>query len=455
MVRRMRRGAALAAVMVVLSVSAALAYSWDKPNTGAADPGRLGPNYTWNNGDPVLAVNGDNSLSAAYVSDYVKGVFADDVTGPYMSSFYVRSTDNGQTWSKAFKLNGRYHADRVTLVSSGDNVVTFFMSQQHYWATPGGSTFKTGEPRYIYFRTNTNNGGSAAWNAAKRLPGQTQTSRGDYLYSASDGNLVVVAVTNTQNGKIWTWRSTNGGTSFTGPIEVGSTTATDTQSGYVGGFSGLPAVAVHGSTVVVGWTSTAAGRVSTAVSTDSGATYGAPTTRQASGGNENNGYVQADDRSGDNRLVFTWTTPDAAYLQIYDDGTNGWLAKRTITTFPDPDPAVGNTYDKGGEGAIVALGTGTKIGVSLSECNTANGFTCNNPQLSDVKAREQLVWRESSNNGASWGGAEIIAPVGSGKGQYIHNYGDVLYLPSGKPFVLWNAHNAAYSAYTTQIRVGN
>jgi hypothetical protein len=31
----------------------------------------------------------------------------------------------------------------------------------------------------------------------------------------------------------------------------------------------------------------------------------------------------------------------------------------------------------------------------------------------------------------------------------------VLYLPNGKPFVLWNAHNAAYSAYTTQIRIGN
>jgi hypothetical protein len=455
MVRRLRRGAALAVAVVVLTVSAAFAYSWDKPNTGAADPGRLGPNYTWNNGDPVLGVTADGAISAVYVSDYVKGVFADDVSGPYMSTFYTRSTNQGLTWSKPVKLNGQYHADRVTLTASGHNLTTFFMSQQHYWATPGGSTFKTGEPRYVYFRTSTADGTAGTFSAAKKLPGQTQTSRGDYLYSASDGSLVVVAVTNTQNGNIWTWRSTNGGTSFTGPIQAGTTTATDTASGYVGGFSGLPAVAVHGSTVVVGWTSTAAGRVSAAVSTDSGATYGAPTQLEASGGNANNGYVQADDRTGDNRMALTWTTPDAAYLRIYDDGSDTWGTKRTITTFPDGDAAVGNTYDKGGEGAIVALGSGNTIGVTLSECNTANGFTCNNPQLSDVKAREQLVWRESSDNGASWGNAEIIAPVGSGKGQYIHNYGDVLYLGNGKPFVTWNAHNAAYSAYTTQIRVGN
>lgn len=450
MVRKMRWGAALAVALVALSMGAALAFSWDPPNAS----GRLGPNLTWNNGDPVLAINGDGSLSAAYVSDYTKGVFADDVTGPYMSNFYVRSTNGGATWSKPIKLNGKYHADRVTLVSSGDNVATFYMSQQHYWATPGGSTFKTNEPRYIYYRTSTGNGAAGTWNAAKRLPGQTTRSRGDYLWSASDGSLVVVAVTNTANGKIWTWRSTNGGVSYTGPIQAGTTTATDTTSGYVGGFSGLPAVAVHGSTVVIGYTATAGGRVDAVVSTDGGVTYGAPTTLQASGGNANNGYVQADDRSGDNRMVFTWTTAAGAFLRIYDDTTDAWLTKRTITAFPDTAPAVGSTYNKGGEGAIVALGSGSTIGVTLSECNTVNGSTCNNPQLSDVKARSQLVWRVSTNDGAGWGAPEVIAPVTNDKGTYINNYGDLLYV-GGKPFVLWNAHNSAYTDYTNQIRVGN
>jgi hypothetical protein len=456
MTRRMRWGAPLALALVALMAGAALAYSWDPPNAGAANPGRLGPNYTWDNGDPVLANNQDGSLSAAYVSDYTKGVFADDgSSGPWLSNFYTRSQDGGATWSKPVRLNGKYHADRVTLVSSGSHVVTFFMSQVHYWATPGGSTFKTSEPRYVYVRTNTNNGAPASWTAAKKLPGQSTNSRGDYLWAASDGNLVVVATTNTANGKIWTWRSTDGGVTFTGPIQAGTTTATDTTSGYVGGLSGLPAVAVHGTTVIVGWVASPAGQVVTAISTDSGATYGSPTTRQASGGNANNGYVQADDRSGDNRMAFTWTTASGAFLQIYDDGTNTWGTKRTIATFPDSDPGVGSVYNKGGEGATVALGSGSTVGISLSECNTANGFTCNNPQLSDTKARSQLVWRESSDNGASWGNPEIIKAPGTAKGSYINDYGDVIYLPGGKPFVLWNGHNSAYSAYTVQIRVGN
>jgi hypothetical protein len=454
MARKMRWGAPLALVLVGLMATAALAYSWDPPN-GGANPGRLGPNYTWNNGDPVLAINGDGSLSAAYVSDYTNGTYADDVTGPYLSNFYTRSTDGGVTWSKGLRLNGKYNADRVTLVSSGEHVVTFFMSQEHYWATPGGSTFKPAEPRYVYVRTNTNNGAAASWTAAKKLPGQSTSSRGDYLWAASDGNLVVVATTNTQNGKIWTWRSTDGGVTFTGPIQAGTTTGTDTTSGYVGGFSGLPAVAVHGTTVIVGWVSNPTGQVVTAVSTNSGTSYAAPTTRQASGGNANNGYVQADDRSGDDRMAFTWTTPTGAFLQIYDDGTDTWGTKRTITAFPDTAPAVGTTYNKGGEGAIVALGSGNTVGITLSECNTANGFTCNNPQLSDTKAREQLVWRESTDNGASWGTPEVIKAPGTPKGSFINNYGDVMYLTDGTPFVTWNGHNSAYSAYTSQIRVGN
>jgi hypothetical protein len=389
------------------------------------------------------------------VSDYTKGVYACDATSVYLSNFYTRSSNNGQTWTAPMRLNGKYHADRVTLVSSGSNIVTFFMSQKHYWGCPGGSTFNTNESRFVYVRRSTGNGIAGTWGAATKLGGQTTNSRGDYLYSASDGALVVVATTNTANGKIWLWRSADGGATFSAaPITVGTTTATDNVSGYVGGFSGLPAVAVHGSTVIVSYVADVAGQVVAKVSTDGGLTF--PTTQilQASGGNANNGYVQADDRTGDNRLAFSWTTSTGAFLQIYTVGT-GWGTKRTITAFPDTAPAVGTLYNKGGEGAVIALGSGTTVGIALSECNTANGNTCNSPDLLDAKARSQLVWRESSNNGVSWGTPEVIKAPGTAKGSYLNNYGDALYLASGKPFVVWNAHNSAYTAYTNQIRVGN
>jgi hypothetical protein len=268
---------------------------------------------------------------------------------------------------------------------------------------------------------------------------------------ASGSNFYVVT-TNTNNGKIWLWRSTDAGQTWSGPVTVGTTTATDTVTGYVGGFSGLPAVAATGNDVLVSWINTPQGQVLGAVSSDSGATFGAATELEATGGNDNNGYTQAAGR--DSRLATTWTTSDGAYLRIYNTGTDSWGAKRTITTFPDPDATVPSDLDDGGEGAIVALDAGNKVGIALSECNTAMGFICNNPQLSLGQTRETLVWRQSSDNGASFSAASIIAPVTNNKGTYINNYGSAIF-HEGSPYVLWNAHNAAYTAYTNQLRVGS
>lgn len=451
MTRKIRRVAPLAVALVVLTTSAALAaVTWSNPNPGSANPGRLGPNFTWNNGDPVLAVNG-SIVEAAFVSDYVKGVFADDVNGPYMSVFFTRSTNGGATWEKAIKLNGAFHADRITIAGVGTNVTAFYMSQVHYWATPGGSTFKTSEPRYIYYQTSTTNGSAGSFSTRAKLPGQTKTSRGDYLYSAASGSDVYVVTTNTANGNISLWQSHDSGGTFTGPTTVGTTTATDLTSGYVGGYSGLPAVAATGSNVVVSYVATAAGRVDAKISTNSGTSFGTATVLAASGGNANNGYVQADGH--DTRLVVSWTTAAGAFLRVYDTGGATWGAQRTIVTFPDSGGGIG-TNNQGGEGAIPLLTGTTGISISLSECNTTTASTCNTPALDDVKTREALVYYSSTDNGATFPTRSVIAVPSSAKGTYIANYGD-LALVAGKPFVTWNWHNSAYTDYTDQIRVGS
>ncbi|MEX0754402.1 MAG: hypothetical protein WD206_03460 [Actinomycetota bacterium] len=444
--------AAALALTALLASSALAAITWG--NAPGAATGRVGPNFTWDNGDPVLDQHGTSNglLSTGYVTDTINGVFAHDTNGPYMGTYYVRSTNDGGTWSKPFRLNPKgKHGDRLTLQAEGNVVVAAYMDQQKYYQG-NTATFDPSKPRNIFVRRNTNNGVKADWQAAVKLPGQTKQSRGDYLYMGASGTNFYLVTTNTANGKIWLWRSTNSGGLWTGPTVIGTTTATDTATGYVGGFSGLPAVAAAGEDVVVSWTNSNAGEVLAAVSDDAGASFGAATQLEATGGNANNGYVQAAGR--DTRLAVTWTTAAGAFLRIYNTGTDAWLAERTITTFPDPDPAVPDTLDDGGEGAVVALDAGNMVGVSLSECNTVQGNICNNAALSLGSTRETLVWRESSDNGANFSAASIVAPVTNNKGTYINNYGSAIF-HEGSPYVLWNGHNAAYTAYSVQLRVGS
>ncbi len=445
--------AAALALTGLLASTALAAITWG--NAPGATTGRLGPNYTWNNGDPVLDQHGtdDGILSAGYVTDTINGVFAQD-DGVHMGVYYVRSTNDGGTWSKPKRLNpGAKHGDRLTLQAEGNVIVAAYMDQVKYYQG-NQSTFNPASKRFIFVRRNASNGAAAAWEPAQKLPGQTKKSRGDYLYMGASGSNFYVATTNTQNGNIWLWRSTDAGQTWSDPMSLGTTSATDTVTGYVGGFSGLPAVAATGDNVVVSWINTAAGEVVARVSDNAGASFGAPTTLEASGGNENNGYVQAAGR--DSRLAVTWTTADGAFLRIYNTGTDTWGTERTITTFPDPDPNVPSTLDDGGEGAIVALDAGNSVGIALSECNTTStgSFICNNPQLSLGQTRETLVWRQSSDNGASFSAASIIAKVTNNQGTYINNYGSAIF-HEGSPYVLWNAHNAAYTAYTNQLRVGS
>jgi hypothetical protein len=64
------------------------------------------------------------------------------------------------------------------------------------------------------------------------------------------------------------------------------------------------------------------------------------------------------------------------------------------------------------------------------------------------------VYYSSTNNGSTFPTRSVIAVPGTKKGSFENNYGDLL-IYNNKPFVLWNAHDAFYGAYTVQIRVGS
>jgi hypothetical protein len=452
-----RIAVALSVVLAMATAAWALTnYTWSaKQVVGpAAQAG------TFMNGVHQLAVTVDKSVSPAktytnlvYQSDYTTaGVYANDTkcttNNDCLANYYVRSSDGGKTWNNPKRLPAPANTpvDRATIASTGTTIVALEMTQTKYYQS--GSTFDVAAPRYVYATRSTDNG--ATWSNAVKLPGQTTTSRGDYLNVWASGSYVHAVVTASDTGNIWYWRSADKGKTWSSPVTIGSTTATDNDpNGYVGGFSGLPSIAANGATVIASWVDNPTGKLVYVKSTNNGTNWGAETQLVASGANANTGYVNMD--AHDTRIAVSWTTGAGGWVKIYDTGTSSFGPDRQFVSFPDS--GVGSLYNKGGEGAMVALGPGSLVGVTLSECNQLSGGEICSANLSDNKTREQLVWRASDDNGATWSGPVVIAAPGQAKTSFINNYGDVIYVKA-KPLAVWNGHDAVYFNYLNYRSIG-
>jgi hypothetical protein len=465
MIRLIRWSVALGLALALCATVAAWAvanYSF----SGSATTGGASQAGQWMNGTNALGVTVDKSVTPAktythhvYVSDYtLSGTYTNDnacsASDSCLSNYYERSTNGGKTWANPVQLPrpANTPTERATLAFSGKTLVVAEVTQGLYYQG-GGATFDVSAPRAVYVTRNTKNG-SGSWSSAVKLPGQTASSRVDYVNAWAAGANVYVATTNVDTGDIWLWTSTDRGATWgSGPTSIGSTTfedlATIATGGYVGGFSGLPTIAARGTDVVVSWLANPSGQVVANVSNNSGGSWSGPTTLEASGGADNSGYVQAD--AHDTRVAIAWTTASGAFVRIYDTSANTWGVKRTITAFPDTH--VGGTLNVGGEGPMVALGPGSRVGVSISECNQLSGQTGCAGNLTAGKAREQLVWYASDDNGATWSAPTILASPGNAKTSQISNYGDAMYVKK-KPLVVWNGHDTFYLGYTNFRKVG-
>jgi hypothetical protein len=452
MTRRLRWSAGLALATVVLVVSQALAGATWRPPAGA-DSLVVGWEGTWNDGPPSIVRTG-NALVAIYDTDVIDGRFAFDGSGRYMGVYALRSTNDGASFPDVTRISPRdRHAERGSIAATGSDVCVVYQTQVRYYARGFDYTFDPDQARYNFVRCSDDGGQS--WNAPIRLPGQTENSRGDYPYIAAAGGSFYVVVTNSQNGDIWLWRSTNGGGRWGNPTSVGRTTIRDLgQLSYVGGYSGLPAVGATGSNVGVAWmtnTSTNNGRLVARVSTNGGDSFGSTTQLARGGANANGGYPNI--TGSDHRLAFTWTTANAGTLRLYNTTTNAWGQNRVFANFPDSQPGVGSELNKGGLGPVALLRAGTDtIGVLWTECNRTDRGICvdNYPDASDRDARMQLLYRESNNDGRTWGPA---SRVDSPAGKYVQlDWGWGLFV-GDTPYAYYSAHNAAYGYYQMRLKI--
>ena len=212
-----------------------------------------GPSYTWTYGTALgrTVQDGTQRLHQAYASDRVSGAWAND-TGPYAGIYYTRGS-SGSTWSTPRRITSTSkHVIRFGLAAAGSRVYVAYATQTRIY------NYSPTAPRVLYVRRNTNHGGGSSWQASVRLTGTT--GRVDYPTIAASGYDVHVAWTNSVTGDIMVATSTDRGVSFTKRV-VGTTTVSGAS-----GFSGLPSVAVSGSTVAVTWVSDDTGTVRTRVS---------------------------------------------------------------------------------------------------------------------------------------------------------------------------------------------
>ena len=124
-------------------------------------------------------------------------------------------------------------------------------------------------------------------------------------------------------------------------------------------------------------------------------------------------------------------------------------------TFPDANFSTtkcGSTTpcNAAGSGAIPVLLGSSGIGISLSECNTVSGVSCDESQTVE-KSREILVWYESSNNGGSYGSHALIAHPTSAKDTFENEYGSAANI-GGTPYVLYNGHDDIYGYYDVVVK---
>lgn len=291
--------------------------------------------------------------------------------GPYQPVLYSRSSNGGANWSTPVRLNPTtQHGDRVAIASSGSDVYAAWVSLTHVVHYSGTA------PRVLYVRVNHAHG-SGSWSAVHRIT--SPSGRVDFPVIAASGSSVYLVWTDGKTGAIMIAISRDRGTTWHASA-FGSTAMSSRD-----GKSGWPAVAVSDSRVVVAWTANSTGAVVARLSSSSGGSWSAPTLLAGS----SNSYV-AVSASGD-RSAVAWTAVGGGHVRgahVRVATGDVWGADTAVAP-----PGGMNSY-LSNSGPAVAFQGSAGIALAWSACVTH----CSTPPTSRV----DLIWAESTTNGASW-----------------------------------------------------
>ncbi len=430
----------LALSLVVMLAGAALAATaWLSPTV---EHPRVGLNYTWNYGSSLGATT-DGSLHAAYVTDFINGVWATDA-GPYQGTYYTHGTvgaGDAVTWSSPRRVSplALKHTDRSTLEAEGNHVYVTFSTMKSYDA------YSSADPRVLYVRTNTSNGAAASWLPVHRL--SPLTGRVDYPVPAAGGTNAYVLWTNSDTGKMTLARSIDQGANWLANVSLGTTTKLDTDDS-TEGYGGWPGICADGNVVGAAWFKNPAGNIVARVSLDGGATWGGAVTIEAGNGAADNSYPQCtarDGGAGNQHVFFTWTNHLLVKSAMFDNS-------RTVFTPGTVYTYASGIYDGGYGPAPVFSPDGTDIGVAFTGCKKTLAVA--HCDYYDSKARVDTLWTESDNGGA-WTPAQLLATNSSTRVKaYLNDFPSPVWYDADTRFVTYNTYNPSYSRYKIELQTG-
>lgn len=428
---RLRRTIVPALMVVLLTATAALAaITWPSP-TGSHET--AGPKWTWNYGSS-MDKTGNDKLALVYSTDFIKGEWATDA-GPYQGTYVMTGAVDGATgdvsWSKGKKVSqGTKHAERPSLASGGGNVYAIWVTQTSY------DNYDATKPRVAYVRVNTSNGAAAAWGSPIKL--SAGKGRVDYPVVAADGNNAYVVWTDSDSGKMFVSRSSDGGATWA-KKSVGTTARTDGEEG----FAGWPGICADGDNVGVVWLGTNAGRLNYAISQDGGGTY--PTTDNlGTGAAANFSWSQCDAVGA--RIGVTWTTTTALKYREYNTVSDSWGAERTAAAFTNLKTSSTTDYESGYAPAVALNGAST-VGIVWGDCRTLGCDYYAN------RTRIDASYVESTNSGLLFSGRVKLADSGV-SGKAMNDSANIVFYDSDTRYVVYNGWTANYSNYRLYLVKG-
>ncbi len=420
----MRRSAALAVVLVLAIAQVAFAaVAWDSAPTTI--PG----NYAWNysNSMDYTGTPGTSSfkLHDAYISD---------ASLPEAAKY--TSSTNGTNWTKAVKVSGSAHAEGSSIAAAGTTVIVGWFTGYSYY-DPADA------PRRLQVNISTNSGSS--WKgvqgltpkngqvdypivAAAKIPGTTTTN-------------VYAAWVDSQSCDVKFKQSSDGGTTWSSTIVIGTTTAKIIDNAY--GCSGDANIAATGNLIGVVWIADDTGTLKVArinLNGNASAATNAGNWTTATLADKislaQNGYPIAS-ASPLNTSVVTVaynTTNAQKFVRV---GPSSVSSASTIYT----NGTIGSQTYGGGYSTVVEPGPGGTYVASWAGCRDV-GITnpCN---YGSAKAKFDLLAATSTN------GTSFTAPTQLAKSSTTAQLNDEpsFVVVSGHVYLQYNAYKSNYHYY--------
>jgi hypothetical protein len=420
--RRTRSIAALfiAAMSVLLAAQTALAaVDWGPTR-------QVSPSFTYNFGGSLARSTKDATsyLHAAYTSLKVGGEFISD-DGPFAGVYYRRGNSSGSDWGTPKRLNpNSEHADSGEVVSSGRVVYAAYVTYGHW------DDYDPFAARPVTLRINSNHGAASAWLSRKIEPFETRVDRPALAAWGTRG--VVMVYTDADDGDIVLIQCGDLSVEESGCAAgtVGTTTRGVTSDD---GYAGLPVVATSGGTIVVAWFDSDENGIQYATKVAEG-DWSVPATLTIA---PSNGLSIA---AKDGRFALSWIEADFVAIRMWSTG--GGLGNMRQVASLSPEGTYKNAYST----AVALAGTDT-VGVAFGACRSAD---CSASSSTGVDLR----WRQSGNDGATWGSASTVGSYAVSSERRIKDFPSVVMTSATKRYVMFNIANPTFFKYRVVLRVG-